>query len=38
VFQVFKRFKAMVEKEIDMPIKFVRFDRVGEFISFEFMK
>jgi len=32
VFQVFKRFKAMVEKEIDMPIKSVRSDRGGEFI------
>jgi len=38
VFQVFKRFKAMVEKEIGMLIKFVRYDRGGEFISFELMK
>ena len=27
VFEVFKRFKAMVEKEINMLIKFVRYDR-----------
>jgi len=38
VFQVFKRFKAMVEKETDMPIKYVRSDRGGKFISFELMK
>ena len=38
VFRVFKRFKAMVEKEIAMPIKSVRFDRGGEFISFELME
>jgi len=38
VFQVFKRFKAMVEKEIGMPIKSVRSDRGGEFISSELMK
>ena len=38
VFQVFKRFKAMVEKETGMPIKSVRSDRGGEFISSELMK
>jgi len=38
VFQVFKKFKAMVEKETDMPIKSVRSDRGGEFISSELMK
>jgi len=38
VFQVLKRFKAMVEKETSMPIKSVRSDRGGEFISFELMK
>ena len=38
VFQVFKRFKAMVEKETVMPIKYVRSDRGSEFISSELMK
>jgi len=38
VFQVFKRFKAMVEKETGMPIKSVRSNRGGEFISSELMK
>jgi len=38
VFQVFKRFKAMVEKETGMPIKSVRSDRGGEFISSKLMK
>ena len=38
MFQVFKRFKTMVEKETGMPIKFVRFDRGSEFISSELMK
>ena len=32
VFEVFKRFKAMVEKETDMRIKSVRFDQGGKFI------
>jgi len=38
VFQVFKKFKERVEKEIDMPIKSVRSGRGGEFISSELMK
>ena len=35
---MFKRFKAMVDKETGMPIKSVRSDRGGEFISSELMK
>ena len=37
VFQVFKTFKAMVEKETNVPIKSVRY-RGGKFISSKLMK
>ena len=37
-FEVFKRFKVMVEKETDRHIKAVRSDRGGEYTSTAFMK
>lgn len=36
VFYHFKRFKILVEKEIGLPIKYLRTDRGGEFNSAEF--
>ena len=35
VFNVFKQFKAMVEKKTDKSIKFLRIDNGGEFTSLE---
>jgi len=37
-FEVFKKFKVMVEKEIDRQIKVVRSDRGGEYTSTTFME
>ena len=37
-FDVFKSFKAMVEKESNRFIKVLRSDRGGEYMSNEFMK
>jgi transposase InsO family protein len=37
-FEVFKKFKVMVEKATDRHIKAVRSDRGGEYISTAFMK
>ena len=38
VFDVFKSFKAMVEKESDRFIKVLRSDRGGEYMSNEFIE
>lgn len=38
VFENFKKFKALVEKESDIKIKVIRFDRGVEFTSNEFQK
>jgi transposase InsO family protein len=35
-FEIFKAFKALVEKEIDMKIKCLRSDNGGEFTTIEF--
>ena len=35
-FECFKEFKALVEKELGKPIKILRIDRVGEYMSNEF--
>lgn len=37
-FEVFKKFKAMVEKATDRHIKVVRSDKGGEYTSTDFMK
>lgn len=35
-FEKFKIFKAMVENELKLKIKYLRSDRGGDFISYEF--
>jgi len=38
VFENFKKFKALIEKESDLEIKTMRSDHGGEFTSSEFQK